>query len=611
MKALVEKLISWIREQVHLAGCEGVVVGLSGGLDSSVTAVLCKKAFPDNSLGVIMPCHSNPRDTEDARLIAKKFDIDSRTVVLDEVFDLFLSKLPNTVDDSNSPRKEMTVANLKPRLRMITLYYFANCLNYLVVGTGNKSEISVGYFCYDEHTRAVTTEGLKTYKDLKPGDRVLSLDLNTGHVIECPVAGVYVFDYEGEMLAYGGGRGSKIDLMVTPNHRMLREWYGRPRFCRADEWPRRPTLTPTPRPWKGTQPPSVFEFDHEGIGANARRFAPMPMDEFLYILGLYIGDGHAQTSTVVQSVKGSGDTNRDPETGRFVTVDTPAIPRDYTGYRTWFALPEGSEARSKLIALLEKNGIAYGTTDMQVWVYGRPFYRAMEACGTSAQAKHIPSWVMNYPAEYLMRLMEGLMDSDGDGRGYYYTASQRLAEQVVELACKIGTNVTLRTRPAKTCVRTDGVEIKPSKSYELSIYGNGRRWLHGAKFKRVFYKGVVWCPDVPGTHNLLVERNGRFLFCGNTKYGDGGVDILPLGNLLKTQVRQLAKELGIPDEIIAKPPSAGLWREQTDEEELGVTYEELDQYLLTGKASREIKDKMDRLIEASIHKRQMPPVPSF
>ncbi len=242
MKALVEKLISWIQEQVRLAGCEGVVVGLSGGLDSSVTAVLCKKAFPDNSLGVIMPCHGNPRDIKDARLIAKKFDIDSRTVVLDEVFDLFLSKLPNTVDDSNSPRKEMTVANLKPRLRMITLYYLANCLNYLVVGTGNKSEIVVGYF---------------------------------------------------------------------------------------------------------------------------------------------------------------------------------------------------------------------------------------------------------------------------------------------------------------------------------------------------------------------------------TKYGDGGVDILPLGNLLKTQVRQLAKELGIPDEIIAKPPSAGLWRGQTDEEELGVTYEELDQYLLTGKASREIKDKIDRLIKASIHKRQMPPVPSF
>lgn len=50
-------------------------------------------------------------------------------------------------------------------------------------------------------------------------------------------------------------------------------------------------------------PPPLFEFDHEGIGANARRFAPMPMEDFLYILGLYIGDGHAQTSSIIHPLR--------------------------------------------------------------------------------------------------------------------------------------------------------------------------------------------------------------------------------------------------------------------------------------------------------------------
>jgi hypothetical protein len=297
-----------------------------------------------------------------------------------------------------------------------------------------------------------------------------------------------------------------------------------------------------------------------------------------------------------------------------VAVDAVATPKEYTGYRTWFSLPEGSNARSKLISILEKNGIIYGTTETMVWVYGRPFYRAMEVCGTSAIMKHIPHWVMTYPAEYLRRLLEGLLDSDGDGRIRYYTASQRLAEQIVELACKVGKNVALRTRPPRTTTRADGVKIKSSKGYEISVYGNGRRWLCGAKFRRVSYRGVVWCPDVPGAHNLLVERNGRFLFCGNTKYGDGGVDILPLGGLLKTQVRQLANELGIPEEIIKRTPSAGLWEGQTDEGELGITYEELDEVLIaieggdTEGYEPQTLEKVKRMIRNSEHKREKIPV---
>ncbi len=96
-----------------------------------------------------------------------------------------------------------------------------------------------------------------------------------------------------------------------------------------------------------------------------------------------------------------------------------------------------------------------------------------------------------------------------------------------------------------------------------------------------------------------------------TKYGDGGVDIQPLGNLLKGQLRELAKFLGIPEPIINKPPSAGLWEGQTDEEELGLSYDELDLYLASGEVSVVLKKRIEAMIAASEHKRQPPPVASF
>jgi NAD+ synthase len=96
-----------------------------------------------------------------------------------------------------------------------------------------------------------------------------------------------------------------------------------------------------------------------------------------------------------------------------------------------------------------------------------------------------------------------------------------------------------------------------------------------------------------------------------TKYGDGGADILPLGNMVKGQVRELASFLRIPQEIIDKPPSAGLWPGQTDEGELGLSYEELDLYLITGEASSELKQRIESMMAAAKHKCCLPPVASF
>ncbi|MHC1567401.1 MAG: NAD+ synthase [Candidatus Syntropharchaeia archaeon] len=137
----MEKVVEWIRNKVEDAGAKGVVVGMSGGLDSSVVAVLCKKAT--NVLGLIMPCFTNPEDIEDAKSVANLFEIPTRVVDLTPVFEKLFFQLEGR---EYTGERDLASANVKPRLRMTTLYYFANKMNYLVAGTGNKSELSIGYF---------------------------------------------------------------------------------------------------------------------------------------------------------------------------------------------------------------------------------------------------------------------------------------------------------------------------------------------------------------------------------------------------------------------------------------------------------------------------------
>lgn len=137
---VTEELVQWLQEKVKDARAEGLVFGLSGGIDSAVIAGLARRAFPDNSIGVIMPCHSDPVDEEHGILVAKSLELETTKVDLSNSFDVLLESM------KVESKSKMAISNLKPRLRMTTLYYLAQNNNYLVVGSSNKSEYTVGYF---------------------------------------------------------------------------------------------------------------------------------------------------------------------------------------------------------------------------------------------------------------------------------------------------------------------------------------------------------------------------------------------------------------------------------------------------------------------------------
>jgi NAD+ synthase len=139
MATLAEAIEQWIREKVEGAGAAGIAVGLSGGIDSSVVAGLAVRALgPERVTGVIMPAYSQQADVDDAWMLAKHYGLEPLEIDLSGPFDTMVNLLPAGSD--------MAVANIKPRLRMITLYHIANTNGLMVVGTGNRSELMVGYF---------------------------------------------------------------------------------------------------------------------------------------------------------------------------------------------------------------------------------------------------------------------------------------------------------------------------------------------------------------------------------------------------------------------------------------------------------------------------------
>lgn len=371
-------------------------MGMSGGLDSSVVAKLAAGAVgPRRVLGVSLPLRSGQTgDEEDARRWAARLRISFRTVEVGDIVEAAIRAL-------GTPRKDAVgIGNIQARARMIALYQIAHEDGRLVLGTGNKSELLTGYFCYDETSRAVTVDGPKHYTELEPEDTLLSLDLASGKVVERSIGALHHFDYSGEMIRI---QGEGLDLVVTPNHRVL--------------------------------------------------------------------------------VSEDGDV---------------------------------------------------------------PF----------------------------------------------------------------------------TFVRADALSFRgpvmiPSES--AGLIQAAPRYM-----KRVPYHGKVWCPSVPPHQNFLVERRGRMAFCGNTKFGDGGCDFLPVGDLYKTQVRELGISLEVPEAIVLKVPSAGLWEGQTDEAELGISYDDLDQVLLGLElemspeeiASRSglpepVVGTVSEMVRRSIHKRKMPLIPKI
>ena len=197
------ELADWILQRVTIAGSNGIVAGLSGGIDSAVVIRLAQIATCGNVVGVIMPCHSDPQDEADGQLVAQHFDVPTVRIDLAPSYDRLVADLRGAIEglpgaheriapgDLSDPRGRLPLANVKPRLRMATLYYVANSLNYLVAGTGNRSELTIGYFTkYGDGGVDLLPIGRLLKSEVR--ELALELDVPEPIIAKAPSAGLWL-----------------------------------------------------------------------------------------------------------------------------------------------------------------------------------------------------------------------------------------------------------------------------------------------------------------------------------------------------------------------------------------------------------------------------------
>ena len=133
-----DSIINWLNNYKEKTKCKGVVLGISGGKDSTVVAMLSKLVFGDNVVGVIMP-NGAQKDIDDAIQVCQVLNIEYKIINIKETYDALLKDMPIKISDKAK-------TNIPPRLRMTTLYAIAQTLGYRVIGTGNASERYIGWF---------------------------------------------------------------------------------------------------------------------------------------------------------------------------------------------------------------------------------------------------------------------------------------------------------------------------------------------------------------------------------------------------------------------------------------------------------------------------------
>lgn len=138
----VKLIEAFIKTRVSEAGAEGVVIGVSGGIDSTVVVTIAVRALgPQKVHALYLPSNTTPSDDfDDVKTLCSNLGIELMVIDIQKVIDAF----SESISQSEQPTLEWM--NLKPRIRQSCWYYYANKLNYLVCGTGNKSELMIGYY---------------------------------------------------------------------------------------------------------------------------------------------------------------------------------------------------------------------------------------------------------------------------------------------------------------------------------------------------------------------------------------------------------------------------------------------------------------------------------
>lgn len=190
----LKTLIDWIQVEVHKAKAKGVIVGISGGIDSALVAYLAKQAFPNNCLGLLLPINNDrEQDVKDGLELVNHLNMKYELIDLSSDYESIVAKVHT--------HSQLVKGNLQARLRMSLIYAFAQENNYLVLGTDNKSEYELGYFTKWGDGGCDLLPIVNLYKS-QVFDYARAIGLPHNIINKKPSAGFWVEQYDEDELGF-------------------------------------------------------------------------------------------------------------------------------------------------------------------------------------------------------------------------------------------------------------------------------------------------------------------------------------------------------------------------------------------------------------------------
>ena len=344
--------------------------------------------------------------------------------------------------------------------------------------------------CYSADTEVLTDSGWRRFPDLTGGEALATVSPRTGELeFQFPTAR-QAYYYDGPMVRIGGFR-HRLDLLVTPNHRLVYKTRGRARtgvmeagalLRRARGLRTRYTGVKIPKAavWSGLAEPAPVEVRRGRSGA----LALVPPRAYLSLLGWYLAEGSCYSNGPCLSLN-----------------------------------PKDPAEVARVEAVVREAGFNFSTHGGKVYIYSRGLRDLLKPLGTASE-KYVPRWVMNLPPSCLDSLLAAVAEGDGakqGGRTDVTTVSRRLADDLQEVALRCGYACDVASAAPRTATLKDGRTITGRhRTYFVRFYRT--QSAPEVKTDAVVesgYGGMVYCATVPNGA-LVVRRNGKACVCGNS-----------------------------------------------------------------------------------------------
>ncbi|MFC7189148.1 NAD+ synthase [Halocatena marina] len=481
--------ISLIEDMMTKADADGIVVNLSGGIDSSTTAALAVEAVGATDVhGLCMPTlASTDENMQDAQMVADNLGIAYDTIEIQPILDMFEDSLAPRI----SPHGDRTaIGNVAARLRMACAYYAANTTSSLVVGTSNRTERLLGYFTkYGDGGTDLLPLGDCYKTDVRRLARLVGVP--TAIIEKPPTGGLWAGQTDKNEL------GASYQVLDPVFHQLVDTQRDVTTIAAALH----------------LEPADIRQYMNRSVQTAHKRAPPTALSRRSITQMMTEASNTATTASVI-----TGKRTHSQIRERLTTFIENAV----------------DDADAEGVVINMSGGIDSSVVAML----------AVEALGPDR--------------------VYGIILPCGK-------ATEAATFDAVGLAETLGIDHTMmQLHPVVKLVE----ETLPSNLTEAATTRTHGNLVARLRMLCAYYAANTMSRLVLGTTTRSEWLLGYF-----TKYGDGGVDLQPLIGLYKTDVRQLARKMGVPTEICEKTPTAGVRANQSDETDFGMTYDVLDKLL--------------------------------